>query len=80
VQPYGVTVPAGQTATFSVTGAGSTPLTYQWQKNGVNISGATATAYTTPATAGVDSGAVFTVKVSNSVGNVTSTAAVLTVD
>ncbi len=80
VQPYGVTVPAGQTATFSVVGAGSTPITYQWQRNGVNISGATAATYTTPATAAVDSGAVFTVKVSNSVGNVTSTGAVLTVD
>jgi len=79
-QPYGVTVPAGQTVTFSVTGAGSTPLSYQWQRNGVNISGATATTYTTPATATVDSGAVFTVRVSNSVGSATSIAAVLTVD
>ncbi len=80
VQPYGVTVPAGQTATFSVTGAGSPTLTYQWQKNGVNISGATATTYTTPATAAVDSGAVFTVQVTNSLATVTSNTAVLTVD
>jgi hypothetical protein len=80
VQPYGVTKTAGQTATFSVTGAGSAPLTYQWQRNGVNISGATATTYTTPATAAIDSGAVFTVKVTNSLGSVASNAAVLTVD
>jgi hypothetical protein len=80
VQPYGLTVQAGQTATFSVTGAGSPPLSYQWQRNGVNISGATATTYTTPATVAVDSGAVFSVTVSNSIGGVTSTAAVLTVD
>jgi hypothetical protein len=79
-QPYGVTVSVGQTATFTVTGEGSSPLTYQWQRNGVNISGATAATYTTPATATVDSGAVFTVLVSNSVGSVTSIAAVLTVD
>jgi hypothetical protein len=80
VQPYGVTITAAQTATFSVTGAGSSPISYQWQKNGVNISGAKSTTYTTPATAAVDSGAVFTVKVSNSVGSVTSTAAVLKVN
>jgi phage tail tape-measure protein len=80
VQPYGVTVPAGQTATFSVTGAGSPPLTFQWQRNGVNINGATAATYTTPAIAAVDSGAVFTVQVNNSLGTVTSNAAVLTVD
>ena len=80
LQPYGVTVAAGQTATFSVTGAGSAPLTYQWQKNGVNISGAAATKYTTPATAAADSGAVFTVEVTNSLGTVTSDASTLTVD
>ena len=80
VQPYGVTVPAGQTATFSVTGAGSTPISYQWQRNGVNISGATAATYTTPATVAVDSGAVFTVQVTNSFGSVASNATVLTVD
>lgn len=79
-QPYGLTVPAGLTATFSVTGAGSPPLSYQWLKNGVTIAGATGAIYTTPATVAVDSGAVFTVQVSNSVGSVTSNAAVLTVD
>jgi hypothetical protein len=79
-QPYGVTVSVGQTATFSVTGAGSPPLTFQWQRNGVNINGATAATYTTPAIAAVDSGAVFTVQVNNSLGTVTSTGAVLTVD
>ena len=52
---------------------------YQWQKNGVNIAGATATSYTTPATTTSDSGSTFAVVVSNTVGTVTSAAATLTV-
>ena len=79
-QPTAQTVTAGQTATFSVTATGTAPLTYQWRKNGTNISGATSSSYTTPATAIGDSGAVFTVVVSNSVGTVTSSSAMLTVN
>jgi hypothetical protein len=49
VQPSNQTVTAGATATFSVTATGS-GLTYQWRRNGTNISGATSSSYTTPAT------------------------------
>ncbi len=79
VQPLSVTLAAGQAATFSVTAAGSPSLTYQWQKNGVNISGATGTTYTTPPVTLADNGAIFTVIVSNSLGGATSTPATLTV-
>ena len=79
-QPSSQTVTAGQTATFSVTASGTAPLSYQWQKNSTTISGATSSAYTTPATTPSDSGALFTVTVSNSVGTVTSNAATLTVN
>ena len=79
-QPSSVTITAGQTATFSVTATGTAPLSYQWNKNGTVISGATATSYTTPAETTADNGAQFTVVVSNSVGNVTSNAATLTVN
>jgi hypothetical protein len=79
-QPANQTVTVGQTATFSVTATGTAPLTYQWQKNGGNISGATAAGYTTPATVAGDSGAKFDVVVSNTVGNQTSTMATLTVN
>jgi hypothetical protein len=78
-QPASQTVTAGQTATFSVTSSGVAPLSYQWSKNGAAISGATSSAYTTPAAAASDSGAQFTVVVSNSAGNVTSNVATLTV-
>src|SRR5207245_1716613 len=40
-QPASQTVTAGQTASFSVAVTGTAPLSYQWQKNGVNIAGAT---------------------------------------
>ena len=78
-QPANQTVAAGQTATFSVVASGTAPLTYQWQKNGSAISGATATSYTTPVTTTADSGELFRVVVSNSVGSVTSNSATLTV-
>ena len=79
-QPVNQTVTAGQTATFSVVAGGTAPLSYQWQKNGVNIAGATASSYTTPATATTDSGATFDAVVSNTAGSVTSNAATLTVN
>ena len=78
-QPTSLTVTAGQTATLSVTATGTAPLGYQWQKNGAAISGATSSTYTTPATTGSDTGAQFTVVVSNSAGSITSSAATLTV-
>jgi len=39
-QPANQTVAAGQSATFSVVATGTSPLTYQWQKNSANIAGA----------------------------------------
>jgi hypothetical protein len=79
-QPANLTVSVGQTATFSVTATGTAPLTYQWQKSTTNISGATSSSYTTPATVAGDNNAQFRVIVTNSAGNVTSNAATLTVD
>jgi hypothetical protein len=77
-QPYSLIVSVGQSATFSVTGVGSAPLSYQWQKNGVNISGAIGASYTIPPTIPADSGTVFSVTVSN-FGSVNSSSATLTV-
>ncbi|MBS0379828.1 MAG: immunoglobulin domain-containing protein [Proteobacteria bacterium] len=78
-QPSDQSITVGKTATFTVVAAGSAPLAYQWQKNGTPISGATGTSYTTPAETTTDSGATFSVVVSNSAGNVASRAAILTV-
>jgi Domain of unknown function (DUF4082)/Domain of unknown function (DUF4091)/Abnormal spindle-like microcephaly-assoc'd, ASPM-SPD-2-Hydin/Immunoglobulin I-set domain len=78
-QPTSKTVVAGQTASFSVTAAGTAPLSYQWMRNGAAISGAISSNYTTAATTSADNGTSYTVAVSNSLGKVTSAAATLTV-
>ena len=78
-QPSNLTVAVGQTAAFSVVAAGTSPLSYQWQKNSANISGATSASYTTPATTAADNGAKFDVVVTNSAGSATSNSATLTV-
>ncbi len=79
-QPASQTVNAGQTATFTVTASGAPPLTYQWQKDGASISGATAAQYTTHATTTTDSGSHFQVVVSDATGFVASNFATLTVN
>ena len=78
-QPGSQSVTVGQTATFSVIGSGTAPLSYQWQTNGTAITGATASSYTTAATTLADNGSTFKVTVSNAVGTITSAAATLTV-
>ncbi len=76
-QPASISVVAGKTATFTVGASNAT--SYQWKKNGVSITGATSTSYTTPAVTTADNGATFTVTVGNAQGSVTSNPATLTV-
>src|SRR5207244_1473122 len=78
-QPASQTVTAGQTATFSVTATGTAPLSYQWQRGGVPISGATLASYTTPPTTSADDGGPSTVVVSNTAGDANGLVATLTV-
>ena len=79
VQPQPVVVNAGQTALFSVTATGTAPLAYQWQRNGVNIAGATAATYSVVNAQSIHVGS-YRVTISNAAGSVTSTAATLTVN
>ena len=77
--PAAQSVAAGQPATFSVEAIGQEPLNYQWQRDGADIPGATASSYTLAATAAADNGATFRAVVSNALGSVASPAATLTV-
>ena len=79
-QPLSQVVNVGNPATFMVSVTGATPLSYQWQVNGTNITGAISSTYTAPVTTQADSGTQFTVVVTNVAGNVTSNAATLTVN
>ena len=80
VQPASQTVTAGSAVSFSVTAAGTAPLSFQWYRNSLTaIPGATGASLTLAAVAASDA-ANYTVTVSNAAGSVTSTAAVLTVN
>lgn len=78
--PAGVSAPIGGSATFTVEASGTAPLTYQWQKNGVNIPGATAATFTIPNVTAVDLDASYRAVVRNGLGSVVSRAAILTGD
>jgi glucose/arabinose dehydrogenase len=77
--PASVTVAPGQPATFTVEASGAAPLSYQWQRGGVNIAGATGTSYTLASPQLADNGARFHAVVTNASGSVTSNDAELTV-
>jgi hypothetical protein len=75
-----VTIVAGQSASFSVVATGSGTLTYQWQRAGTAIAGATAATYFTAPVGTLDSGASFTVVVTDTAGSTLSAPAQLTVN
>lgn len=77
-QPASQAVSTGAAVTFSVSATGSS-LRYQWSRDGSPVAGATSASWTVPAVKLDDSGSKWTVAVSNSAGNVTSSAATLKV-
>lgn len=76
--PQSTSVTPGQSITLRVEASGSN-LAYQWRRNGVALDGATGSSLQVVAT-GADSGAQYTVVVSNSAGQMESAAAILTVN
>lgn len=76
-QPQSQTVYVGRSVTFTVSATGAT--SYQWRRNNVDITGATAASYTIASVGTADNGASFTAAVRNASGTTVSTAAVLTV-
>lgn len=77
VQPKSQTFVQGANVTFAVEASGATPLNYQWQFNGVNISGATGPTLNLSNVQPAKVGS-YTAVVSNSFGSVTSATATLT--
>lgn len=83
-QPQNLTLTNGDTASFTVTALGTAPLSYGWQKNGVNlsdggnISGSARSVLTLTSTTLGDTG-YYAVVVTNAYGSVTSAVATLTV-
>ena len=77
-QPLPQTLCAGSAASFSVAATGS-GLTYQWQKDGAAIAGATAASYGIPSVAASNAGN-YQVVVTGTCGTATSQAVALTVN
>lgn len=77
-QPASQNVVAGQSVTFTVSASGD-GLSYQWQRDGKDIAGATGAGYTLANVQALDDGASFTVVVKNAGGSVSSAAAMLKV-
>lgn len=77
-QPQNQLASKGENATFSVSASGVS-LSYQWQRNGVDIPKATKPDLTLANLTLGDSGSIFSVRVNNSFGTVLSQNATLTV-
>ena len=78
-QPVKVAVKTGGSATFTVAAISGTTFRYQWEKNGVPITGATSAKLTLTKVTAANAG-TYTALVTNAVGNVTSSKATLTVN
>ncbi|MDP3069352.1 MAG: immunoglobulin domain-containing protein [Opitutaceae bacterium] len=78
IQPAAQAVVAGGTATFAVVATGQPAPTYQWLFNGATIAGATAATLTRTNVQAANVG-TYSVRVTNSIGTVTSAGAALTI-
>jgi glucose/arabinose dehydrogenase len=67
----------GGSVTFSVEATGAAPLSFQWQKDGVAIPGATGASFTIPSVSAADFASRFRVIVTNASGSATSREALL---
>ena len=78
-QPQSQTAGVGSNVTFTVTANGTAPLGYQWRLGGTNLSGATGSALMLANVQAANAG-TYSVLVTNSLGSVLSSNAVLTVN
>ena len=68
---YPLVVREGSAATFTVTATGAGPTKYQWQRDGIDIAGATERSYVVWATARADDASRYSVRISNAGGQTT---------
>jgi hypothetical protein len=80
LSPRPRTVTAGNAATFTVAATGTPPLHFDWQRDGASLGAPNSASYTTPATTLADSGATFSVLITDSTGSAPSAATFLTVN
>ena len=79
LQPANQFADAGQSANFTVAAIGSAPFTYQWRKNGTNISAPNLPTLTLTNVSGADLG-TYSVLVSTPYGSAASSNATLTIN
>jgi glucose/arabinose dehydrogenase len=77
--PSNTTASVGGSALFTVSASGTPPLTYQWQRGGVDVGGATSASYTFANVQESDHGALFRCVVTNDFGSASSSEAMLSV-
>lgn len=75
-QPVGGILAPGNNITLSVSAAGSTPITWQWAKNGADLPGATASTLTLSSVSPANDGK-YTVKATNLLGSLVSSPAAI---
>lgn len=78
LQPSGEASAPGKQVLFEVTASGAAPISYQWKKNGTNISGATGSKLLLGNVQSADAG-TYTVTITNGSGTATSANAVLAI-
>ncbi len=77
-EPASLSTISGSSLTLSVSANGSSPLSYQWLKNGAPISSATSATFSITSAAPADSGS-YSVTISNAHGSTTSSMASISV-
>lgn len=77
-QPTSQVVSIGSAATFTVVANGSGTISYQWKKNGSDISGATSNTYTISSVKSTDTGN-YVCYISNTYGSITTNSVILAI-